>query len=142
MYIYILLLLLECRYTTQKREWADFIVAQAMRMALDDLINGKVDPDAYVDLMLVGHQHSYERSCPVYSNECVANGRATVHVCVGTAGANLEHGGFSHFYKFSTVHEEDSHGLLTLNATQQHIHVRFVRNNLTVFDDFKVLPWK
>ena len=46
-------------YTTQLRETGDYFVSQLMQAALDDLFNGVVTPAAYVNLMLVGHQHSY-----------------------------------------------------------------------------------
>ncbi|GJN35274.1 hypothetical protein PR202_gb24026 [Eleusine coracana subsp. coracana] len=50
-----------------------------------------------VDLAMYGHVHSYERTCPVYQAQCVANAsshysgpfRATTHVVVGGAGASL-----------------------------------------------------
>ena len=49
-----------------------------------------------VNLMLVGHQHSYERSCAAYGGRCVPPGQhGTVHLVVGSAGATLERGGFS-----------------------------------------------
>lgn len=48
-----------------------------------------------VNLMLVGHQHSYERSCAVFNKTCVPSGQAPVHIVVGSAGAGLETGGFS-----------------------------------------------
>ncbi len=35
---------------------------------------------------------SFERSCQVFRNECLADGTGTVFVTVGTAGANLEAG--------------------------------------------------
>lgn len=45
--------------------------------------------DSYaVDVMLAGHHHSYQRTCPVLGGECQAGrARGTVHVCVGNAGA-------------------------------------------------------
>ena len=44
-----------------------------------------------VNLMLVGHQHSYERSCAAFGGACVADGKSgTVHVVAGTAGATHE----------------------------------------------------
>lgn len=50
-----------------------------------------------VDIALYGHVHSYERTCPVYENVCVAKGSshysgaftATTHVVVGGGGASL-----------------------------------------------------
>ena len=48
-----------------------------------------------VNLVLVGHQHSFERSCPVFDGTCVEHGSGTVHVTVGTAGAGVEKCGAS-----------------------------------------------
>lgn len=56
-----------------------------------------------VDIAFYGHVHNYERTCPVYQNQCVKSGRShysgvvngTIHVVVGGAGAHLS--------EFSTV---------------------------------------
>ncbi|KAL3499104.1 hypothetical protein ACH5RR_041836 [Cinchona calisaya] len=56
-----------------------------------------------VDIAFYGHVHNYERSCPIYQNQCVNSGRShysgvvngTIHVVAGGAGAHLS--------EFSTV---------------------------------------
>ncbi|XP_071918389.1 probable inactive purple acid phosphatase 27 [Coffea arabica] len=56
-----------------------------------------------VDIAFYGHVHNYERTCPVYQNQCVKSGRShysgvvngTIHVVVGGGGAHLS--------EFSTV---------------------------------------
>ncbi|KAF7833979.1 putative inactive purple acid phosphatase 27 [Senna tora] len=56
-----------------------------------------------VDIAFYGHVHNYERTCPIYQNQCVNNERShysgvvngTIHVVVG--------GGGSHLSKFSQV---------------------------------------
>ena len=54
------------RYTTQLLEGSDYNVSLGFRDHVEPLLRaGKVN------LMLVGHQHSYERSCPVYNGSCV-----------------------------------------------------------------------
>ena len=50
-----------------------------------------------VDVTLSGHDHKYERTCPVYKKTCLdldANGSATapVHVVTGNAGYKLSWG--------------------------------------------------
>ena len=45
-----------------------------------------------VDVALYGHYHSYQRTCPVYQNECVDGG--LIHITVGSAGAWLDLVGF------------------------------------------------
>ena len=47
------------QYTTQLQEDADYIVSVHMRAALEDLLY-----DNQVNLMLVGHQHSYGERIP------------------------------------------------------------------------------
>ncbi|XP_023887771.1 nucleotide pyrophosphatase/phosphodiesterase [Quercus suber] len=50
-----------------------------------------------VDLAFYGHVHNYERSCPIYQNQCVKSGRShysgpvdgTIHVVVGGGGSHL-----------------------------------------------------
>ncbi len=48
-----------------------------------------------VDLCLWGHYHSYERTCPVYKNQCITSDHsktgylAPVHAVIGMAGATL-----------------------------------------------------
>ncbi|KAL8143944.1 hypothetical protein V2J09_016976 [Rumex salicifolius] len=56
-----------------------------------------------VDLAFYGHVHNYERTCPIYQNQCVSSEKsdysgtfnATIHVVAG--------GGGSHLSKFSQV---------------------------------------
>ncbi|KAL4602029.1 hypothetical protein ACB092_10G023500 [Castanea dentata] len=50
-----------------------------------------------VDLAFYGHVHNYERSCPIYQNQCVKSERShysgpvdgTIHVVVGGGGSHL-----------------------------------------------------
>ena len=129
-------------YTTQKKEQGDYFVSELMKANLDALLNGVVDSRAYVNLMLVGHQHSYERSCPVYAGQCRANGKATVHVCIGTAGASLETHGFStKFGNYSVAHNEVDWGLLRLTATLRSLRFEFVENSLRIYDSFTLNLW-
>uniref|UniRef100_A0ACD5XRJ4 Uncharacterized protein n=1 Tax=Avena sativa TaxID=4498 RepID=A0ACD5XRJ4_AVESA len=68
-----------------------------------------------VDLAFYGHVHNYERTCPVYQSQCVADAsdhysgpfKATTHVVVGGAGASIADSEFttsniqwSHFRDF------------------------------------------
>lgn len=51
-----------------------------------------------VDLAFYGHVHNYERSCPVYENQCVSTEKdhysgtfnATIHIVAGGGGCDLE----------------------------------------------------
>jgi acid phosphatase type 7 len=96
-----------------------------------------------VNVMFVGHQHSYERSCPVYKSQCIPSGEATVHIVVGSAGANLERGGFSpKLGKWSAAHT-DSWGYCRVTADAHTFNIEFVLNDSgTVWDSISLVPWQ
>lgn len=124
-------------YTTQLQEWGDYNVSQYMKIEMDDLINQYA-----VNLMLVGHQHSYERSCPVYKQECVPDGKAPVHIIVGSAGAGLETGGFSSALGNWSVSHTEQWGYCRVTATDQELIVQFVLNaDGSVYDEVTLTPW-
>ena len=62
-------------YSTQECETEDYVVSLHMREHLDDLLY-----KYQVNLALVAHTHSYERTCAVYKGACVTDGRGTVHI--------------------------------------------------------------
>jgi Calcineurin-like phosphoesterase len=62
----------------------DQTVATDLRAAFEKLLK-----DFAVDVTLHGHHHSYQRTCPVYKEECVGLGddgvpRGPVHLVIGT----------------------------------------------------------
>jgi len=133
-------------YTTQLKEDGDWKVSIQFRKELDGLIHKHK-----VNLMMTGHQHSYERSCPVFEEECVASGQAPVHVIMGTAGAGLENGGFSpQFGNWSVFHEEDHWGYTRLRATRTALSMEYVATlkrggkdieKREVLDSVTLQPW-
>lgn len=124
-------------YTTQLQEEDDYRVSQHMQQEMDDLIN-----KYRVNLMLVGHQHSYERSCPVYNKQCVADGKAPVHIIVGTAGAGLEGGGFSPALGGWSVSQVEAWGYCRIAATRTDMHVEFVLSSSgEVYDEVTLYPY-
>jgi hypothetical protein len=89
-----------------------------------------------VDIVMVGHQHSYERTCPVRNGTCVgAKGGSTqgehgiVHITAGSAGAGVEKCGFSGREEFSLIHS-DQWGYLRGHATRQNLTIEFVSDAL------------
>mmetsp|Transcript_16813 Transcript_16813/g.42935 ORF Transcript_16813/g.42935 Transcript_16813/m.42935 type:complete len:586 (+) Transcript_16813:285-2042(+) len=63
------------------------VVTKHLRRELEDTLQRY-----NVDMVLSGHYHSYERTCPVYKEECrgdITNPQAPVHAVVGTAGIEL-----------------------------------------------------
>ena len=110
-------------YTTQTLEVADYNVSRVFRREVEPLLRRYK-----VNLVLVGHQHSYERSCAAYGGECVGDGaHGTVHLTVGSAGASLEKGPFDpHLGNFSLRHVNDW-GYVRLDANASRLKVQFVR---------------
>jgi hypothetical protein len=99
-----------------------------------------------VNLVLVGHQHSFERSCPVFDGMCVGDaGRdGTVHVTVGTAGAGVEKCGFEPTGKRGnfSVARANKWGYARVAATRQKLTLDFVTNeDGAVWDTSTLLPW-
>ena len=90
----------------------------------------------------VGHQHSYERSCPVFNGKCTADGQGTVHMVVGSAGAGLESQGFSRAIgEWSVAHINDW-GYLRVDADPLAMRVQFILNrNGDVYDEVTLAPW-
>ena len=74
-------------YTSQLPNSTEHVMAQHMRAELESLFLS-----AGVNLVLNGHQHSYERSCAVFNTSCVESGKAPVYLIIGTAGAPLGSG--------------------------------------------------
>jgi hypothetical protein len=112
-------------YTTQTREQGDYNVSLVFRREVEPLLR-----EHKVNLMLVGHQHSYERSCAAFDGKCVADGeQGTVHMVVGSAGASLEKGPFDpSLGEFSLKHVNDW-GYIRLDANASRLRVEFVRTN-------------
>lgn len=124
-------------YTTQVGEQADLKVAVHMREELEDLIW-----DHRVNLMLVGHQHSYERSCAVRNGECTRDGLGPVHIVVGSAGAGLEQQGFSSDIGNWSVSHVNDWGYLRVASTEKAMDIQFVLNrNGAIYDQVTLTPW-
>ena len=100
----------------------------------------------HVDVVMVGHQHSYERTCRVRNGTCVGtDGRGSgggvealhgiVHITAGSAGAGVEKCGFARDASFSLVHS-NQWGYLRGRATRQNFSIEFVSDALgTAWDE-------
>ena len=65
----------------------EMIVGEHLRLELEGLLS-----ERGVDLVIWGHLHSYERTCPVFNHTCTAQGQGgVVHITLGTAGYPLDH---------------------------------------------------
>ena len=70
-------------------ELVSFIISSYMKQALDPLF------ERYqVNLALVAHTHSYERTCLIKNGNCVEAG-GTQHITIGTGGGRLSSCGWS-----------------------------------------------
>ncbi|KAI9996581.1 hypothetical protein PInf_014313 [Phytophthora infestans] len=125
-------------YTTQMNIESDMKVSYKFQEEVEDLIY-----EHRVNLMMVGHEHAYERSCPLYRKECVADGKGTVHIVVGSAGYPLGTEDFSDKYgKWSLRHVND-YGYLRIASSPEDMRVQFVLNkNGNVYDEFVIAPWE
>eukprot|EP00042_Codosiga_hollandica_P051427 m.631135 g.631135 ORF g.631135 m.631135 type:complete len:480 (-) comp58283_c0_seq22:2372-3811(-) len=123
-------------YTTQLPIASDFHLALYFRQAIEDLLY-KYEVNLFFD----GHQHSFERTCQVYRNDCLADGTGTVFVTIGTAGASLESGGFDPALNFSIAHSEQW-GYTRVHVSAPQIIVQYVLNvDGSVFDEAILQPW-
>ena len=107
-----------------------------MREHLEDLIN-----EHKVNLFLSGHQHSYERFCPVVNGTCVTAGqRAPQYIVAGTAGAGIDEHNWTRS-EISVVRSKQW-GYLRAEATVQSLTVQFVSNSIgEVWDEVVLQPW-
>ncbi|XP_022736057.1 probable inactive purple acid phosphatase 27 isoform X1 [Durio zibethinus] len=75
-----------------------------------------------VDIAFFGHEHNYERTCPVYQSQCmnmekshysgVVNG--TIHIVVGGGGSHLS--GFGPFQTSWSLYNDSDFGFVKLTA--------------------------
>jgi hypothetical protein len=94
-----------------------------------------------VNLFLVGHQHSYERYCPVAYGQCAADGRsAPTYIVAGTAGAGIDKADW--LPSNISVVQSGQWGYLRAAATLQNLTVQFVANSLgEEWDEVVLQPW-
>ncbi len=143
-------------YTTQLCEDADLERAAGLRAALDPLL-----AKYKVNLVLVGHQHSYERTCAIINGTCSSssssssssddddgdsgvygNGVGTVHAVVGSAGAELEKCGFSSLNGVFDIAHANMWGYARMTATRKAFTFQFISNNDgSIFDEVQLTPW-
>ncbi|KAJ4835784.1 putative inactive purple acid phosphatase 24 [Turnera subulata] len=75
-----------------------------------------------VDIAFYGHVHNYERTCPIYQNQCVRWEKknykgalgGTIHVVAGGAGAHLSQ--FSDMIPKWSIYRDYDHGFVKLTA--------------------------
>ena len=97
----------------------DYKLSVHMRLALEDLLH-----QYNVDMFLCGHMHSYERTCPVYREQC--NKRGTVHIVAGGAGFELDTIG--QYEVTWSEHLEMTHGYGRIAVNRSSLLWEYIRN--------------
>eukprot|EP01118_Nematostelium_gracile_P011152 TRINITY_DN391_c0_g1_i1.p1 TRINITY_DN391_c0_g1~~TRINITY_DN391_c0_g1_i1.p1 ORF type:complete len:546 (-),score=112.39 TRINITY_DN391_c0_g1_i1:21-1658(-) len=110
----------------------DYIMSLHIQDQLEDLFF-----EYQVDLAIWGHQHSYERSCPVYKQEC--NERGTVHVVTGMAGFRLD-ASWMIEPEWNVFRDDQHFGYSVITSDAGSLTLSFVDNNdRTVLDSVTLL---
>eukprot|EP01116_Phalansterium_solitarium_P017202 TRINITY_DN4173_c0_g1_i1.p1 TRINITY_DN4173_c0_g1~~TRINITY_DN4173_c0_g1_i1.p1 ORF type:complete len:586 (-),score=221.07 TRINITY_DN4173_c0_g1_i1:325-2025(-) len=115
---------------------ADQPVAQQMRDNLEPLLYQN-----QVNLALWGHHHSYQRSCPVYRQQCIAPSSPTayaapVHVVIGMAGMGLTQNLEVQPPSWLQIADDQEWGYSTIYANATALHMQFFSNVAGLRDDF------
>ncbi|EEY56348.1 calcineurin-like phosphoesterase, putative [Phytophthora infestans T30-4] len=110
----------------------DHFVGKLLRGCFEDLFAAN-----NVDFVFSGHYHAYERTCPVYQDECrERDGRAQAptHIMIGSGGAELDDVSYFQADWSRSRQQEYGHGRLHIyNAS--HAHFEFVRARDRVVTD-------
>ncbi|CAF3389336.1 unnamed protein product [Rotaria sp. Silwood1] len=87
----------------------------------------------HVDVNLFAHKHSYERTCPMYKQQCVSDG--ITHVLIGMAGQDIDSGEYSGA-EWSIYHDQE-YGYSQLWANRTYLHFTYYHNdNDALIDQF------
>jgi len=101
---------------------SDFKVSENMKKMYEDVLH-----KYKVDIAWWGHYHSYERTCPVYQEECTAWGNGTTHITIGSAGASLDD--VALYGKPWSLYFDDDWGIgLITVANKTALHWEYIRN--------------
>ncbi|WOL17959.1 putative inactive purple acid phosphatase 27 [Canna indica] len=99
-----------------------------------------------VDIAFYGHVHNYERTCPIYQNQCVNNGvshysgtmNGTIHVVAGGGGSHLSD--FSETVPKWSLYRDEQYGFVKLTAfNHSSLLFEYKRSNDgRVYDSFTI----
>lgn len=125
----------------------DYFVSHVLRNCLERLFM-----EHKVDIVFSGHYHAYERTCPVYQDQCrhkrLSDGKddenglekalATTHIMIGSAGAELDDVDYMKAPWSRNRQQEYGYGRLHVyNAT--HALFEFLRTRDRVVSDSKLI---
>ncbi|KAK1271711.1 putative inactive purple acid phosphatase 27 [Acorus gramineus] len=99
-----------------------------------------------VDIAIYGHVHNYERTCPIYQNQCVSNEKShysgtvngTIHIVAGGGGSHLSN--FSDIKTDWSIYRDMDFGFVKLTAFN-HSSLLFEykkSSNGNVYDSFTI----
>ncbi|KAI3764735.1 hypothetical protein L2E82_14748 [Cichorium intybus] len=99
-----------------------------------------------VDIALYGHVHNYERTCPIYQNQCVKSEishysgtvNGTIHVVVGGGGSHLSD--FTEINTYWSLYKDRDWGFVKLTAFNHsllQLEYKKSRDGL-VYDSFTI----
>jgi len=86
----------------------------------------------HVDLVLMGHEHNYERTHPMRGDQVVGEGQGPVYVTTGGGGASLFDVGTSDF----TAYSESAFHFVRITVDQGTLHGEMIRDDGVVRDTF------
>jgi len=102
----------------------DSTMAQHIRDELEDLLH-----KYRVDLALWGHNHVYERTCPLYKNKCVSPDEGTVHAVIGMAGYYLDNA-WREAPEWSVKKDNKHYGIANLQSNSTALIMRFIGDDV------------
>ncbi|KAK1932297.1 putative inactive purple acid phosphatase 2 [Phytophthora citrophthora] len=117
--------------------YADYNVTKILRGCLEDLLAAN-----HADLVFSGHYHAYERTCPVFLDECREHdgkALAPTHIMIGSGGAELDDAPYFQANWTRSRQQEYGYGRLHIfNAS--HAKFEFVRaRDHVVTDDVSIV---
>jgi Calcineurin-like phosphoesterase/Iron/zinc purple acid phosphatase-like protein C len=88
-----------------------------------------------VDLVLMGHEHNYERTYPMLGDQVVGAGQGTVYLTTGGGGADLYDVGTSDF----TAYSESAFNFVRITVDKGTLHGEMIRDDGVVRDTFTLV---
>ena len=88
-----------------------------------------------VDLVLMGHEHNYERTKPLRGNQVVSAGQGTTYITTGGGGQALYRVGSSSF----TAHSESVHHFTRLAVNDGSLLAQMIRTDGTIGDEVMLM---
>lgn len=123
-------------YTVSYQDSKEQLITDSLQANLEPLLN------AYqVDLALWSYQRSYQRTCSVYRGHCMEDTgeTGTVHLVVGTGGAQLESNSSSSSPIWLKYTNNEDYGYVKLSVAPSVLKVAFISSNKNAtVDSFEI----